>query len=123
MFDVEKFNCNNEESGDEGSPGAAGVNDQMQLNEDQKDSLNEDQKQEIMDKSHSSIILGLGYKPHREGSRERNEQAVWLKLEQLYMTKSLANTLSLKQRLYSFKMQEDMSIFEQIDQFNKIIYR
>ena len=37
------------------------------------------------------------------------------------MTKSLANRLYLKQRLYSFKMQEGRSIEDQINEFNKII--
>lgn len=37
------------------------------------------------------------------------------------MTIFLANMLYLKQILYSFKMQEEKSISEQIDEFNKII--
>ena len=37
------------------------------------------------------------------------------------MTKSLANRLYLKQALYSFKMQEEKSIEEQMNDFNKII--
>lgn len=48
----------------------------------------------------SSIILSLQDKPLREVARERSAQVVWLKLEQLYMTKSLANRLYLKHRLY-----------------------
>ena len=37
------------------------------------------------------------------------------------MTKSVANSNCLKQRLYSFKMQEGSSIEGQMDEFNKII--
>ena len=37
------------------------------------------------------------------------------------MTKSLVNRLYLKQALYSFKMQEDKAIDEQLDTFNKLI--
>ena len=37
------------------------------------------------------------------------------------MTKSLVNRLYLKQALYSFKMYEEKSIKEQMDDFNKII--
>ena len=37
------------------------------------------------------------------------------------MTKSLANRLYLKQRLYSFRMAEGKSIEDQMDEFNKII--
>lgn len=85
------------------------------------DTLTEDQKQEIMDKAHSSIILSLGDKALREVPSESSAQAIWLKLEQLYMMKSLANRFYLKHRLYSFKMQEDKPISDQIDEFNKII--
>lgn len=37
------------------------------------------------------------------------------------MTKSLANRLYMKQRLYSFKIGEDMSISDQMDDFIKIL--
>ena len=37
------------------------------------------------------------------------------------MTKSLVNRLYLRQALYSFKIHEDKSIDEQLDQFNKLI--
>ena len=37
------------------------------------------------------------------------------------MTNSLVNRLYLKQALYSFKMQEEKSIDEQLDTFNKLI--
>ena len=37
------------------------------------------------------------------------------------MAKSLVNCLYLKQALYSFKMQEEKSIDEQLDTFNKLI--
>lgn len=37
------------------------------------------------------------------------------------MTKSLANRLYLRQKLYLFKMQIGRSAEEQIDEFNKII--
>ena len=37
------------------------------------------------------------------------------------MTKSLVNRLYLKQALYYFKMHEDKSMDEQLDQFNKLI--
>ncbi|KAE8700517.1 hypothetical protein F3Y22_tig00110556pilonHSYRG00215 [Hibiscus syriacus] len=81
----------------------------------------EKERNSILEKAHSAIILSLGDKALREVSREITAQALWAKLELLYMTKSLANRLFLKQRLYSFKMHEEKSITEQIDEFNKII--
>lgn len=56
----------------------------------------------------------------REVARETSAVAVWNKLESLYMTKSLANRLYAKQRFYSFKILDDMSIAYQVDEFNKI---
>nr|GEV20934.1 retrotransposon protein, putative, Ty1-copia subclass [Tanacetum cinerariifolium] len=46
---------------------------------------------------------------------------VWSKLETLYMTKSLANKLYLKKKLYTFYMPVGRKIFEHIDEFNKIV--
>ncbi|GJW93337.1 zinc finger, CCHC-type containing protein [Tanacetum coccineum] len=46
---------------------------------------------------------------------------VWSKLETLYMTKSLANKLYLKKKLYTFYMPTGRKISEHIDEFNKIV--
>ena len=75
----------------------------------------------MLDKAHSAIILCLGDRVLREISKEKSALAVWLKLESLYMTKSLANRLHLKQKLYTFKMSTGSSIEDHLDEFNKII--
>lgn len=54
-------------------------------------------------------------------AREQNAAAVRSKLESLYMTKSLANRLYLKQRLYAYKIKEDQSLEDQIEKFVKIL--
>lgn len=46
---------------------------------------------------------------------------MWLKLENLNMTKSLANCLCMKQLLYTFKIREDMNRGDQIDEFTRIL--
>ena len=63
----------------------------------------------------------LGDRALREVAREKTVAAIWTKLEKLYMTKSLANRLYLKLRHYSFKMNEEKPLSDQIDDFNKII--
>lgn len=83
--------------------------------------LSESERKEKMDKAHSALILSLGDKVLREVSKETTAAAIWLKLEHLYMTKSLANRLYLKQRLYTFKMQAGRSIEDYMDEFIKII--
>jgi len=55
----------------------------------------------------------------RQVSKEKIEAGIWSKLEDLYMTKSLVNCL--KQALYSFKMQDNKIVEEQVYVFNKLI--
>ena len=75
----------------------------------------------MIDRARSAIILCLGDKTLREVARERTTASMWLKLESLYMTKSLANRLCLKQQLYTFKMIESRTVTEQLVDFNKIL--
>ncbi|GJW27045.1 retrovirus-related pol polyprotein from transposon TNT 1-94 [Tanacetum coccineum] len=78
-------------------------------------------KAELNKKAHSAVILCLGNKVMREVTRETTAARVWSKLETLYMTKSLANKLYLKKKLYTFYMPAGRKISEHIDEFNKII--
>ena len=74
-----------------------------------------------MEKATSSIQLSLTNEVFREVAEIEAADELWKRLETLYMKKSLTNRLFLKQRLYTFKMEEDMSINKQLDRFNKII--
>ena len=56
---------------------------------------------ELMDKTHSPILLCLGEEVLCEIVEEDTIAKLWLKLESLYMTKSLTNRLYLKKRLYT----------------------
>ncbi|KAK9078793.1 hypothetical protein SSX86_002851 [Deinandra increscens subsp. villosa] len=76
---------------------------------------------EKLAKAKSAIILSLGDKVLREVSREASAASMWSKLENLYMTKSLANRMYLKKKLYTFSMNADKSLDEHSDEFNKII--
>ncbi|GJT25600.1 hypothetical protein Tco_0895537 [Tanacetum coccineum] len=78
-------------------------------------------KAELNKKAHSAVILCLGNKVLREVTGETTAAGVWTKLETLYMTKSLANKLYLKKKLYTFYMPAGRKIFEHIDEFNKIV--
>ncbi|GJZ73096.1 retrovirus-related pol polyprotein from transposon TNT 1-94 [Tanacetum coccineum] len=76
---------------------------------------------ELNKKAHSVVILCLGNKVLREVIGETTIVGVWSKLETLYMTKSLANKLYLKKKLYTFYMPAGRKISEHIDEFNKIV--
>ncbi|GKC96465.1 retrovirus-related pol polyprotein from transposon TNT 1-94 [Tanacetum coccineum] len=78
-------------------------------------------KTELNKKAHSSVILCLGNKVLREVTRETTAAGVWSKPQTLYMTKSLANKLYLKKKLYTLCMSAGQKISEYIDEFNKIV--
>ncbi|GJT06843.1 retrovirus-related pol polyprotein from transposon TNT 1-94 [Tanacetum coccineum] len=78
-------------------------------------------KAELNKKAHSVVILCLGHKVLREVTGETTTTEVWSKLETLYMIKSLANKLYLKNKLYTFYMSAERKISEHIDEFNKIV--
>ena len=46
---------------------------------------------------------------------------LWSKLEILYMTKSLSNKLNLKKQLYELCMNEETTVLDHLNFFNKII--
>nr|GEW44213.1 hypothetical protein [Tanacetum cinerariifolium] len=79
------------------------------------------EKAELNKKAHSAVILCLGSKVLREVIGKTTAAEVWTKLETLYMTKSLANKLYLKNKLYTFYMPAGRKISEHIYEFNKIV--
>ncbi|KAH9681219.1 hypothetical protein KPL71_026889 [Citrus sinensis] len=79
-----------------------------------------EQATEIDKKARSTIILSLGDSVIREVAKERTIAGLWTKLENLYMTKSLANRLYIKKKMFSLRMVEGSSLDEHIDEFNKV---
>jgi len=55
--------------------------------------VSEKEKKDMLSKAHSTIIFSLGDEVLREVAQESTAAGVWLKLESLYMTKSLTNKL------------------------------
>jgi hypothetical protein len=72
-------------------------------------------------KALSAIQLCLSNEVLQEVLEETKAAGLWLKLESLYMTKSLSNKLYLKQRLYLLRMSEGTSIKSHLDEFNSIL--
>ncbi|RZB53427.1 Retrovirus-related Pol polyprotein from transposon TNT 1-94 [Glycine soja] len=79
------------------------------------ESLSLKEKSERLIEPEVQSFYALEIKFLREVARERITTSMWLKLESLYMTKSLANWLCLKQQLYTFKMIESRTVTEQLD--------
>ncbi|GKB14372.1 retrovirus-related pol polyprotein from transposon TNT 1-94, partial [Tanacetum coccineum] len=78
-------------------------------------------KTDVYKKSHSALLLCLDNKVFREVNKEDSPTRVWLKFETLYMTKSLANKLYLKKKLFTFYMHSGKKLSEHIYEFNKLI--
>nr|GEW11025.1 retrovirus-related Pol polyprotein from transposon TNT 1-94 [Tanacetum cinerariifolium] len=73
------------------------------------------------EKALATIQLFLTREVLREVIHETNATGLWLKLQSLYMTKSLANKLRLKDRLYTFRMKPGTSVQDHLDEFNTIL--
>jgi hypothetical protein len=85
------------------------------------ESLTGDENEEILEKAHSAIQLCLSNEVLREVVEEDTAAKLWLKLESLYMTKSLTALLYLKKRLATLHMHEGMSVKDHLDKFNRVI--
>ncbi|GJR99472.1 hypothetical protein Tco_0315981 [Tanacetum coccineum] len=68
-----------------------------------------------------ALILCLGDRVLWEITKETTATGIWKKLETLYMTKSLANHLYLKKKLYTFQMHQGKSQSKHIDEFQKLV--
>ncbi|GJY53337.1 retrovirus-related pol polyprotein from transposon TNT 1-94 [Tanacetum coccineum] len=79
------------------------------------------EKDALMKKAYSCLILCLGDRVLREVTKETSDARIWTKLTSLYMTKSLANRLYLKKKLYTYYMSPGTKLGDYIDEFNKLI--
>jgi len=83
--------------------------------------MKKDDQEELDIKALSAIQLCLSDEVLQEVVDEMTAIELWLRLESLYMTKSITNRLYLKQSLYTLRMREGMSLKTHLDEFNKII--
>ncbi|GKE49371.1 retrovirus-related pol polyprotein from transposon TNT 1-94, partial [Tanacetum coccineum] len=79
------------------------------------------EKTALMKKAYSTLILCLGDRVLREVTKETTAAGIWTKLTSLYMTKSLANRMYLKKKLYTYYMSPGTKLGDHIDEFNKLI--
>lgn len=75
----------------------------------------------INNKTHSTIILHLSDEVLREVAKEKNTSALWAKLEDLFLKKSLAKRLYMKRKFYTFSMKTGTTLKDHVDEFNKLI--
>lgn len=81
-----------------------------------------EEEKEMKDLKALSIIrLHLSNDVLQDVLKEKSAASLWLKLEQLLMTKSLPNKLHLKQQLFNLKMIEGGSLAEHISTFKELV--
>lgn len=81
-----------------------GLSDAIKKKLDNMTDEQEAKWKDMQEKAHSAIVLCLSDKVLREVSHEETALKVWKKLQELYLQKTLANRLYMKQKLYSYKM-------------------
>lgn len=67
------------------------------------------------------IQWSLSNELHREVAKEETMVGLWLKLESLYMTKSVTNQLWLKRKLHDLRFVEGSSLKSHLDEFDSIV--
>ena len=84
-------------------------------------SLMDDKWEELELKALSTIQLCLAPHVLREVLDKATAVDLWIRLEELYMIKSLANKICLKERLYTFCMTEGTPVQKHLNEFNSIL--
>nr|GEY31056.1 retrovirus-related Pol polyprotein from transposon TNT 1-94 [Tanacetum cinerariifolium] len=79
------------------------------------------EKTALMKKAYSTLILCLSDWVLRAVTKETTAAGIWTKMTSLYITKSLANRLYLKKKLYTYYMSPGTKLGDHIDKFNKLI--
>ncbi|KAL8137092.1 hypothetical protein V2J09_003093 [Rumex salicifolius] len=83
--------------------------------------MTEEQWTELDERALSSIQLCLTREVLREVIHEASGARLWSKLESLYMTKSLANKVRLKEKLYTLRMKEGSELQARLNEFSSIL--
>nr|GEV02423.1 retrovirus-related Pol polyprotein from transposon TNT 1-94 [Tanacetum cinerariifolium] len=79
------------------------------------------EKAALMKKAYDTLIPCLGDRVLHEVTKETSTTSTWTKLTSVYITKSLANILYLKKKLYTYYMILGTGLGDHIDEFNKLI--
>ncbi|KAL8548944.1 hypothetical protein ACS0TY_008000 [Phlomoides rotata] len=98
-----------------------GLGDALKPIEEGLSALDKAKKLEMMERAYNTVILCLGDKVLREVSKEKTNADVWGELDVLYLTKSISNRMSMKQKLIAFKMTEKKPLGEQLYEFLQVV--
>ena len=89
--------------------------------EDKLEEMSNKDWEKINRQACSTIHLCLAKNPKYFVMRETKAKELWKKLEDKYMTKSVENHLYLKKKLFRFQYHAGISLFEHLNDYNKIL--
>ena len=99
-FDIEKFNGKNDfylwREKMKAHLGNMGLDEALKGEEKMSESLDKSKREDILKKARNTIVLSLEDEILRKVIREETAVAMWNKLEQTFMTKSLPSRVYLK---------------------------
>ncbi|KAL8160958.1 hypothetical protein V2J09_012447 [Rumex salicifolius] len=81
----------------------------------------DEQWTDLDERALSAIQLCLSREVLREVIHEETAAGLWSKLESLYMTKSLANKIRLKEKMFTLRMKEGSDLQAHLNEFSSIL--
>ncbi|KAG8499228.1 hypothetical protein CXB51_005739 [Gossypium anomalum] len=83
--------------------------------------LTDEEKKRKDRKALTQLHLHLSNKILQDVMKEKTAAALWKRLEQIYMSKTLTSKLHMKQRLYAHRLEEGASVHEHLTVFKEIL--
>ncbi|KAG8481222.1 hypothetical protein CXB51_025972 [Gossypium anomalum] len=83
--------------------------------------LTDEEKKRKDQKALTQLHLHLSNKILQDVMKEKTVAALWKRLEQICMSKTLTSKLHMKQRLYSHRLEESASVHEHLTVFKEIL--
>lgn len=80
-----------------------------------------DQRNKVDERAYTLIILHLFNQVLGKVEKLDTAKALWDKLEELYLVKSLPNKLFLMERLFSFKIDSSNDLDDNLDTFKNLV--
>eukprot|EP00256_Glycine_max_P054944 XP_014621938.1 yippee family putative zinc-binding protein isoform X1 [Glycine max] len=91
------------------------------LEDERPASINETEWTKSQRRAVNTIRLALSPEIKHNVLKETTPKALWEKLENIYVSKSLTNRLCLKMELYQFKMEMRGDLHDHINKFNQLV--
>ncbi|WRX09050.1 hypothetical protein QQP08_001537 [Theobroma cacao] len=93
----------------------------LEKEERQPDDMKNVEWAELEQRCVSTIRLCIGDNVFNHVIDEDFALRLWVKLEKIYLTKSLSNKLQVRRKLYRLKMEENGDLMKHMNEFDRII--